>query len=84
MRVGGQLRDGGGSAQLALPLLWALPTIVVTVADKDGLGARHCGSRGAEVALTQTGITFHLRKTVRLHSPSCAPESLPVRKGCHG
>lgn len=72
---------GGGSAQLALPLPWALQTIVVTVADVDGLGARHCGSRGAGVAPAQTGITFHLRRAVRLHCPPCAPESLPVRKG---
>lgn len=43
-------------------------------------GARHCGSRGAGVAPTQSGTTFPLRRAARLHSPPCAPESLPVRK----
>lgn len=65
--------EGGGSAQLVLPLPWALQAIVATVADGDGLQTRRC----VGVAPTQSGITFHLRKAARLHSRPCAPE----RKG---
>lgn len=65
--------EGGGSAQLVLPLPWARQAIVAAVADGDGLQTRRC----VGVAPTQSGITFHLRKAARLHSRPCAPE----RKG---